>query len=333
MAGEVFGKDVQRLARRFAPLRLLLQAVEALFLLLFFGVAAVLSARLASRLGAAIVGSIGPQLGKSRHVRDNLRVALPGIDAQRLRKIERGCWRTLGAVLAEMPHLGRISDLSRRPPAVEIVLAPGAEGLLDRLEQGEAFLFATAHLANWELLPRLLLQVGGRVAVIYTAQGNPFTDGLMQWLRRTKGVSYVGKRGGVRELLQAARQGQSLGMLVDLRSDEGEPVPFFGIPAMTSTVPARLAQMGKIALVPVRTERLGPARFRVTVEPPIEPRDPTAAVQERARDMTEQLNDRFAVWIRQNPGDWLCTKRRFPKVKRRGAKKATSSPSAGEGNA
>ena len=58
-----------------------------------------------------------------------------------------------------------------------------------------------------------------------------------------------------------------------------------------------------------------------------------ASAQERARDMTEQLNARFAAWIRQNPGDWLCTKRRFPKAKRRGAKKATSSPSAGEGNA
>jgi len=333
VAGEVFGKDVQRLARRFAPLRLLLQGVEALFLLLFLGVAAVLPAAVAARLGAAIVGGTGPRLGKSRHVRDNLRVALPEVDERELARLERGCWRTLGAVMAEMPHLGRISDLSRQPPAVELQFAPGAETLVERLQRGEAFVFATAHLANWELLPHLLARKGGRVAVIYTAQGNPFTDGLLQWLRRRDGISYVGKRGGVRELLRAAGQGYSLGMLVDLRSDEGELVPFFGVPAMTSTVPARLAQMGKIPLVPVRTERLGPARFRVTVEPPIEPRDPSARTQERALDMTEQLNARFAAWIRERPSDWLCTKRRFPKPKRRRQPKPVGPAASGDGHA
>jgi len=326
VAGEVFGKEVQRMARRFAPLRLLLQGVEAVALLLFLGVAALLPEQAASRAGAAIVGRVGPRLSKSRHVRDNLRIALPEVDRQRLAQLEQGCWETLGAVLAEMPHLKRISDLSRKPPAVELRLAPGAEELIDRLQQGEVFVFATAHLVNWELLPRLLAELGGRVAVIYTAQGNPFTDTLLQWLRSREGISYIGKRGGVRELIHAAREGQSLGMLVDLRSDEGEPIPFFGVPAMTSTVPARLAQMGKIPLVPVRTERLGPARFRVTVEAPIVPRDPTAPAQERARDMTEQLNERFAEWIRQRPSDWLCTKRRFPKNKKKRREEGASAP-------
>jgi len=347
VAGEVFGKDVQRLARRFVPLRLLLQGIEALLLLLFLGVAAVLPPASASRLGATLFGCIGPRLGKSRHVRNNLRVVLdsissdpgacdpgplPGSDQQRksegvrqsqetlgesrerqLARLERGCWATLGAVLAEMPHLHRIGDLARQPPAVELALAPGAEDLLERLKGGEAFIFVTAHLANWELLPRLLVQAGGRVAVIFTAQGNSFTDGLLQWLRRSEGVSYVGKRGGIRELLRAARAGQSLGLLVDLRSDEGEPISFFGRPAMTTTAPARLSLMGEIPMIPVRTERLGPARFRVTVEAPIRPRQPKASAQARARDMTEQLNDRFAEWIRARPQDWLCTKRRFPK--------------------
>ena len=317
MAGELFGKDVQRLARRFAPLRLLLQSVEALFLLLFLLVAALLPPAVASRFGAALVGRIGPRLGKSRHVRNNLRIALPEVDKQQLARLERGCWATLGAVMAEMPHLARISDLSRQPPAVELVFAPGAEDLPERLQRGEAFIFATAHLANWELLPRLLVQAGGRMAVIYTAQGNVLTDGLLQWLRRSKGVSYVGKRGGIRELLRAAREGQSLGLLVDLRSDEGEPIPFFGRPAMTTTAPARLALMGKLPLIPVRCERMGAARFRVTIEDAILPRNPEASVQERARAMTEQLNARFADWIRQRPSDWLCTKRRFAKERRR----------------
>lgn len=313
MAGEVFGKGMQRLALRIAPLRFVLQAVEAALLLLFLGLAALLPSTVASRFGAALLGRLGPRLGKSAHVRRNLSFALPESSTDELGEIEKGCWQTLGAVLGEMPHLRQISNLGASPPAVELAVAPGAESVLEGLQAGRAFVFVTAHLANWELLPRLLVQHGRQVAVIYTPQGNPLTDGLLQLLRHSRGISYVGKQGGVRALLQAMRQGCSLGLLVDLRSDEGEPVPFFGVPAMTSTAPARLAQMGGTDLVPVRVERLGPARFRVTVEPPVVPRDPAAKIQLRALDMTEQLNGRFAEWIRARPADWLCTKRRFPK--------------------
>lgn len=313
MAGEVFGKGVQRMARRAALLRLPLQALEALLLLAFWGVAALLPPAAATRFGAGLLGRIGPRLAKSRHVRRNLAFALPGADAAALAASERGCWATLGAVLAEMPHLRRLADLGRAPPAVELRLAPGAETLMEEVRGGRAFVFATAHLGNWELLPRLLIQYGREVAVVYTPQGNPLTDALLQRWRRAPGIDFVGKRGGVRALLQALRQGRSLGLLVDLRSDEGEAIAFFGVPAMTSTAPARLAMMAGTELVPARVERLGPARFRVTLEAPVRPRDPAAPVQARARDMTEQLNARFADWIRARPGDWLCTKRRFPK--------------------
>src|SRR5690625_1773916 len=178
---------MQRLARRFRPLQFLFHGAETLMMLLFWGVAALLPAAAASRFGAALVSRIGPRLAKNRHVRRNLRIALPERDERQRRVLERSCWATLGAVLGEMPHLARLRDPSRRPPAVELRLAPGAEDLLERLKQGEAFLFATAHLANWELLPGLLAQKGGRMAVVYTAQGNPFVDLLLQWLRRRDG--------------------------------------------------------------------------------------------------------------------------------------------------
>jgi len=313
VAGELLGKRARRIALAVAPLRLLLQGIEAALLLAVWALTAPLPPAAASRFGAALFARVGPRLAKSRHVRRNLSFALPEADAATLAATERACWATLGAVLAEMPHLRRIADLSRDPPAVELAAAPGGETVMARVREGRAFVFVTAHLGNWELLPRLLVQHGREVAVAYTPQGNPLTDGLLQWRRRIAGIEFVGRRGGVRALLQALRQGRSLGLLVDLRSDEGEPVPFFGVPAMTSTAPARLALMAGTELVPTRVERLGPARFRVTVEAPVRPADPAAPAQARALDMTEQLNARFADWIRARPGDWLCTKRRFPK--------------------
>ncbi|MFL5336167.1 MAG: hypothetical protein ACJ8H8_24095 [Geminicoccaceae bacterium] len=52
---------------------------------------------------------------------------------------------------------------------------------------------------------------------------------------------------------------------MDQRNDHGPPVPLFGIPAPTTLVPARFALRLEVYLIPVRIERLGSARFVVTV--------------------------------------------------------------------
>ncbi len=82
---------------------------------------------------------------------------------------------------------------------------------------------------------------------------------------------------------------------------------------MTNTVPARLALKQDCELVPVRVERLGGARYRVTMGAPVRPRDATVPQAAQALDMSAQLNGLFEEWIRETPGEWMCLARRFPK--------------------
>ena len=42
-------------------------------------------------------------------------------------------------------------------------------------------------------------------------------------------------------MLRELQQGRSVGLLMDQRYDRGEKIPFFGVPATTTLVPARLA--------------------------------------------------------------------------------------------
>ena len=111
--------------------------------------------------------------------------------------------------------------------------------------------------------------------------------------------------------------GRSVGLLVDQRVDSGEPVPFFGLEMNTSTTPARLALRYHCDLIPIRIQRLGNARFRATFEPPITPTGEFTDEHEKILDMTRQLNELFETWIRDQPQDWLCSKRRWPKDARR----------------
>ncbi len=72
-------------------------------------------------------------------------------------------------------------------------------------------------------------------------------------------------------MLRELQQGRSVGLLIDQRYDRGEKVPFFGVPATTTVVPARLALRLDLPLIPVRVERRDGARFVITVQRPVEP--------------------------------------------------------------
>ncbi len=299
--------------RRFlaaAPaLRQIVWLLEAAFLSLVWGALALLPTDRASALGRAFARRFGPKLRKHNHVLQNLAIALPERTPAEREAIAREVWGGLGAVFAEFPHLGRVSrEWERR---VELVIH-GRFG--PALDPPRPAILVTGHLANWELAPLSIRRYRVPLSVIYSPNSTPAVDWLIRRLRRAVGCELVSKRGGMRALLRALGRGHSIGFLVDTRQDDGEWVPFFGVPALTATVPARLALRCGIDLVPGRIERIGTgANFRVTLGPPIEPEPALTDVREQARAMTQKMNEQLASWIRARPEQWICTKRRWPK--------------------
>jgi KDO2-lipid IV(A) lauroyltransferase len=119
---------------------------------------------------------------------------------------------------------------------------------------------------------------------------------------------------GARQAVAHLRGGGSLAMLVDQKLNDGIEARFFGLPAMTAPAAASLALHFRCPLVPARAERIGPARLRLVVEPPLtlpESGDRQADILA----LTQQINDRLEVWIRADPGSWLWLHRRWPKGK------------------
>jgi KDO2-lipid IV(A) lauroyltransferase len=102
-------------------------------------------------------------------------------------------------------------------------------------------------------------------------------------------------------------------LIVDQRVDSGEPVPFFGRDMLTSITPAQLALRFDCDLIPIQTQRLKSARFRVIIHDAVRPDDETADKHSKALQMTRKINALFESWIRERPQEWMCTKRRWPK--------------------
>jgi KDO2-lipid IV(A) lauroyltransferase len=136
---------------------------------------------------------------------------------------------------------------------------------------------------------------------------------MVQRHRRALGCGFVTNEAGARPLLAELLAGRSLGLLADLRVDNGEPLPFFGQAARTTLVPARLALKFGCPLVPMRVERLGGARFRATAHAPIRPEDESVDPAQQARSMMRQFNELLETWIREQPAGWQCLKRRWSK--------------------
>jgi KDO2-lipid IV(A) lauroyltransferase len=291
---------------------------EAFMLRSLWLLAGMLSPARASALGRHVMRAIGPHTAKHRHVRANLRIMCPERSRTEIEELSRQIWGSLGATLAEFIHLDALTDTASDTPAIEIVCENTDPDFLTRRKP---CVFVAAHLGNWELSSWGIQQFGYPVDVIYKPQDNPRLDELVMPRRKRLGCGLVSTRNAVRNLMKSLKQGRSVGLHVDVRVEDAPLAPFAGLEAATTTMPAWLARKFECDIVPVHTERVGDARFRVTLHPSIPWRDAATGEPKSIEQLTAEMNDAIAGLIRRVPGQWLCTKRRWPKqaMRERGA--------------
>jgi KDO2-lipid IV(A) lauroyltransferase len=265
-----------------------------------------LSPEAASNLGGWLARTLGPRMRVSERARSNLRLALPELSEAEHSRIIRAMWENLGRVMAEYPHLGPITD-----PASGRVELHNVEPVL-ALRGGTAGILASAHLANWEIMPVTAAQNGVDMTVIVRVPNNPYVRNALDAMRGVAGGGRTPKgRGGAREAFNVLRSGRVLGLLFDQKLNDGIMVPLFGIDAMTTPAPAQLALRFGCPLIPVRIERTGPARFRVSAQSPLDLPN-TGDKQTDIETLTKRLNDILEGWIRERPEQWLWLHRRWP---------------------
>ncbi len=287
--------------------RLLLDPIVGVLALLAYGLFRLLPIDAASALGGRIAGLVGPRLAADRVARRNLARAYPEKTQPEIDAIMAGLWNNLGRTIGEYPHLGEIKTQGpdRRVEVVD----------KDQVHQGlkgGAYIFLAAHQANWEISAKAATDHGVGFAGVYRAASNPIVDWLIRRSRKTIYTGMLPKgREGAKQVIGVLRAKQGLGMLVDQKFNEGLPIPFFGRDAMTATAPADLSMTFGCPLVPVQVERLGGARFRMTVHPPI---TVSKAGDRKAnvRAALEQINALVERWVRERPEQWFWIHRRWP---------------------
>jgi KDO2-lipid IV(A) lauroyltransferase len=267
----------------------------------------------ASNFAGWIARVIGPLLPVSRVADENLRAALPALDRQARRAIVRGVWDNLGRTVGELPHLGDLRPTAEGP-GFEMV---GGEHLAVFAAPGPVVV-VSAHIGNWEALPAISAAYGIRFGGFYRAASNPGVDAaIMAWRQRSvrEGAPvpmFAKGAGGARRATAHLARGGTLALLMDQKLNDGVQASLFGMPAMTGPAAATFALHFRAPFAMGHVERVGPARLRLVVCPPLAMPE-TGSRRGDVAALTQAMNDAIERWIRARPDSWLWLHRRWPK--------------------
>lgn len=285
-----------------APLR---HALEHALFLPFYGLVRLLPHPASRALGGAL-GALAGRLDRRRlnTALANLAFALPELSADERRRIARACFRHFGASFTDALSSLRLSadDVRARVERV------GFESFAEATARGRGTIVLGSHFGNWEIVPAAIALAAGPVSVVGRRADNPHFERLVQRLRTRFGNRALDKRGSVREMFRILQRNERLGLLIDqrVRAQEAIAVPFFGRPALTSPIVARLAGRTGAAVVPVFGRELPGGRYRVEALPPL-----FAGAGEDEVALTTRLLATLEELVRADPHLWLWLHRRW----------------------
>jgi KDO2-lipid IV(A) lauroyltransferase len=244
----------------------------------------------------------------------NMALALPGTDEAERRRLVGECFRHFGAALCDAISAGRFgpTELCHR------YTLEGWEHLDEAERLGKGLFLLTAHLGFWELSPPLIGLTRGPMSFIVRPADNPFLDRELRAMRERFGNTVIPKRGAARRMLEVQRDRGRLGILIDQRVQEREgiAVPFFGRPALTSPILARLSLRGGTPVVPLTVYPEPGGRYRVVVRAPIFPPEGESG-DEAVLALTRRYLEIAEEDIREHPAMWLWMHRRWEERRKR----------------
>jgi len=281
------------------------EAVGAYFIVWIFSK---LPLEKASAFAGWFVRTVGPLSDAQTTGMRNLAKAYPENTVQQNKDIIKKVWDNFGRDMGEYPHLAKINVYE--DPRFEIV---GAEHIDNLRDDGKPGIIFGAHLANWEVGIMGMSQRGLRVTQMYRATNNPYVDKLVRRTQEGIGKEVLNKGSqDAKRILELLNSGGHLFLLVDQKLNRGISVPFFGREAMTAPAAVRMAIRYNCPLIPMRVERLGGFKFRITYYPPLEVSN-TGDLAKDQYDNLVRMNSALESWVRERPEQWLWIHKRWPK--------------------
>ncbi|MFN0186498.1 MAG: lysophospholipid acyltransferase family protein, partial [Aquabacterium sp.] len=280
------------------------------------------SMRLLLRLLAAwplgILHTLGVLIGWAGYIgsrgyreRFDAHAALAGLDAAQ----RRAAVAEAGRMVAELPWLWL------RPPTRPLGARLHWDGdalIQQALDQGQGLLLLTPHLGSFEVCAQAIAERWAgqpTLTVLYRPARQDWLGEVQATARQRPGLQAVPVGlAAVRQMLRALRRGEMVGLLPDQVPPLGQGAwaPFFGRPAYTMTLAARLARQAQVRCLLIWAERLPRAAgWRLHVAEPSAPLPAVGADDASQQDAAGAVNAEMERLIRQCPQQYLWGYHRY----------------------
>jgi KDO2-lipid IV(A) lauroyltransferase len=271
-----------------------------------------------SRLPVSVSMIIGQAIGRATYIvaadlrhtgQRNLLLAFPEKSSAERRKLLLGCFRSLGRELGIFSHFQRSSQASLG----ELFEVSGLENLIRAKELGKGVILFTGHVGAWELTSFGASVIGHPFSFLVRRLDNPKVEQIVDRARTRFGNQTLNKLGAARPMVKILRSGQVLGLLIDLNTldEEGIFVDFFGVPASTNFMIAKLALRTQSPIIPLFSPWLeDKKKFGLQFSEPVIPQ-PTGDEEKDVHRLTSTLSLIIEDVIRKYPDQWLWIHKRW----------------------
>ena len=239
----------------------------------------------------------------------NLQMAMPELNERQRREILDRLCASVGRLLGEFSQFPRIT----RHNLAEIVVYDGFENYERAARKGRGVLMLTGHFGAWELCAFAQGMYGHPLSFLVRPLDNPLLDRLISSYRTRSGNRTIDKNDAVRAVLKQLRQGEDVGLLVDVNTvaEEGVFCDFFGIPACSTTGLAIFALRADAPVVPgflIWDDQLQKHVLRFEPEVPLVR---TGDFKEEVRLNTQAYMKVIETLARRYPEQWLWIHKRW----------------------
>jgi KDO2-lipid IV(A) lauroyltransferase len=198
----------------------------------------------------------------------NLAVVLPGTPRKERLRIVRRMMRSYNSMLFEffrLPHLEREELLG----AVDV---EGREHLEEAVARGRGVVVCCTHIGNWELAAVVVAHWGYTLHAVAGVQLNRWLSGAVRDTKTELAIHTVSPEDGMRKLLRALEHNDIVALMVDGDLyQHGSTVEMFGRETRWPSGPGVLAQRTGALVLCGYCERTGNGRFRIRIEPALDP--------------------------------------------------------------
>lgn len=204
-------------------------------------------------------------------------------------------------------ELARIWMKSLEETNAQVAEVCGWEFVQAAQARGKGILFLTPHLGCFEITAQYY-SAFGQITVLYRP---PKQESLQQMIlagrKRQQLHLAPADLSGVRALIKALKKGEAVGMLPDQapKVGEGAWLDFFGRPAYTMTLAARLSETGATVLMAWGERLPGGRGYRLHFHPPEQPLEGDTLAR------AQQINHEIEALIRQCPAQYLWGYNRY----------------------